>query len=154
MAKSDELAAALQRNFDGKPWHGSALLTIVGNVAPERAFTRPAPEIRAIAELLGHTIAWMEIVTERLRGENPDVPPERDFPDVEGVEWDALVERLHGAFAALLDAVRALDDAAWQRNAPGKTHTMEHMVDGLLHHTTYHAAQIALMNRMLAPAAP
>jgi len=149
MAKSDELAAALQRNFDGKPWHGSSLLHIVANVAPERAFTRPAPEIRSIAELLAHTIAWMEIVTERLRGASPEVPPERDFPDVGGVTWDALVARLHAAFAALLDAVRANDDAAWQRNAPGKPHTMEHMLDGLLHHTTYHAAQIALLNRMV-----
>ena len=148
MSKSEELAAALQRNFDGKPWHGSSLLQIVGKVAPEHAFTRPAPEIRSIAELLAHTIAWMEIVTERLRGASPEVPPERDFPSVEGVTWDALVARLHTAFAALLEAVRALDDATWQRNAPGKTHTMESMVDGLLHHTTYHAAQIALMNRM------
>ncbi|HKS25268.1 MAG TPA: DinB family protein [Thermoanaerobaculia bacterium] len=149
MSKSEELAAALQRNFDGQPWHGSSLLRIVGNVAPERAFTRPAPEIRSIAELLAHTIAWVEIVTERLRGASPEVTPERDFPSVDGVPWDTLVARLHTAFAALLDAVRAIgDDAAWQRNAPGKTHTMAHMVDGLLHHTTYHAAQMALLNRM------
>lgn len=148
MSKSAELAAALQRNFDGQPWHGNSLLRIVGNIAPERAFTRPAPEIRSIAELLGHTIAWMEIVTERLRGNDPEVPPERDFPSVDGVSWDTLVARLHTAFAALLDAVRALDDSAWQRNPAGKTHTMEYMVDGLLHHTTYHAAQMALMSRM------
>jgi uncharacterized damage-inducible protein DinB len=149
MAKSDEIAAALQRNFNGQPWHGSSLLRIVANVAPERAFTRPAPEIRSIAELLAHVIAWMEIVTERLRGANPEVPAEREFPNVDGVPWDALVARLHTAFAALLDVVRAGDDASWQRNAPGKTHTMEYMLDGLLHHTTYHAAQIALLNRML-----
>ncbi|HEY6137327.1 MAG TPA: DinB family protein [Thermoanaerobaculia bacterium] len=92
----------------------------------------------------------MEIVTERLRGANPEVPPERDFPSVDGVPWDALVARLHTAFAALVEAVRAMgDDAAWQRNAPGKTHTMAYMVDGLLHHTTDHAAQIALLSRMM-----
>jgi uncharacterized damage-inducible protein DinB len=152
MARSAEIAAALRRNVSGRPWHGSALLDIVAKVAPERAFTRPAPEIRSIAELLGHTIAWMEIVTERLRGADPDVPMERDFPDVGGVSWDALVARLHAAFAALLEAVHATGDAAWQRNAPGKPHTMEFMLDGLLHHTTYHAAQIALLNRLLAVA--
>ena len=84
----------------------------------------------------------------RLRGANPDIPPERDFPDVEGVTWEVLTARLHSAFDSLLAAVRAHDDAAWQRNAPGKEHTMEIMLDGLLHHMTYHAAQIALLNRM------
>jgi len=68
-----ELVAALRENFDGRPWHGSALRTLVAAVAPERAHLRPSPDVRSAAELLAHTIAWMEIVRERLDGHDEKV---------------------------------------------------------------------------------
>ena len=147
MTSAEKLADDIARNFDGKPWHGSSLRRIVENVDATRAFARPTAEIRSVAELLAHLVAWVEIVTERLDGKNPEITPERDFPSVDGVPWPELVDRMNTAFAKLIETVGAKDDAFWDRNATGKTHTMRYMVEGLLHHVTYHAAQIALQNR-------
>jgi uncharacterized damage-inducible protein DinB len=149
MRTTAELAAALRENFDGQPWHGSALRTLVAAVAPERAHIRPSADVRSAAELLAHTVAWMDIARERLEGRNEKVTPERDFPAVDGVSWNDLVARLDHAFAALLETVSTQDDAFWQRAVAGHKYTAEFMLDGVLHHNSYHAAQIAIVNRMV-----
>ena len=149
MSTTAELAAALRENVDGRPWHGSALRTLVAAVAPERAHLRPADDVHSAAELLAHAVAWMEIVRERLEGNDAKITPERDFPAVEGVSWSDLVVRLDRAFAALLDTVAGKDDDFWQRTVPGRRYTAEFMLRGLLHHNSYHAAQIAIVNRIV-----
>ena len=149
MRTTAEFAAALRTNFDGTAWYGTPLRKIVAAVAPERAFAAPAGGVRNIAELLAHVIAWMEIVDERLRGIDEEVTPERDFPSVDGVTWGALLARLDRAHAALLATVQGRRDEEWGATVGAHPYDDRFMVDGLLHHNTYHGAQIALLNRML-----
>lgn len=144
------LLAVMRAHFDGQPWYGSAVRKIVSGVAAERAFTRPAPEVRSVAELLAHLIAWIDIVEERLRGVDASVTPERDFPSVDGVAWDALCARLDEAHARLLATVATKTDADWSLTVRGKSHTYAAELQGLLHHNTYHAAQIAIVDRITA----
>jgi uncharacterized damage-inducible protein DinB len=150
MRTTAELVAALRENFDGRPWHGSALRTLVAAVMPERAHLRPSDDVRSAAELLAHAVAWMEIVRERLEGRDEEVRPEVDFPAVDEVSWNDLVGRLDRAFAALLDTVSSKDDAFWQQSVPGHRYTAERMLDGLLHHNSYHGAQIAVISRIVS----
>ena len=149
--KTESLVASLRAHFDGQPWHGSSLRDIVASVDPSRAYVRPSPEVRSIAELLAHTIAWIEIIDERLNNSSEvKVTPERDFPSVQGVSWDSLCARLDRAHEKLLKTVAGRDDDAWKLTVPGKSRTFAVDILGLMHHNTYHSAQIAILNRIEA----
>ena len=142
-----EALAALRSNFDGRPWHGSPLRTLVSGIDEQQAHAHPMAKARSIAELLAHTVAWIEIVARRVSGEVFEVAHELDFPDVRNVAWSDLVARLDRAHAHLLEAVAALDDTALRAPAAGQEYSVQTMLHGLMHHNTYHAAQIAILKK-------
>jgi uncharacterized damage-inducible protein DinB len=138
-------AGEVREQFDGHPWHGNSLRATLGGIAEELAFAHPVPNGRSIAELLAHMSAWVGIVERRLRGEEVAITPELDFPPVDGRKWGDLVSGFEAAYAALLLTVERTED--WSAQVPGKRYTKEYMLRGLLHHDTYHAAQIAMLRK-------
>jgi uncharacterized damage-inducible protein DinB len=147
MESTARLTAELKENFEGEPWHGTSLRRLLDDVTEEQAYARPIANARTIAELLAHTIAWMDIVERRLRGEEFEVTPELDFPSTEGTTWSELLARAEAAHAHLLAAVGALRDADWERRVAGKPYNLVYMLRGLTQHNTYHAAQIAMLKK-------
>jgi uncharacterized damage-inducible protein DinB len=147
MTTADSLRQAFINHFEGAPWHGSSLRAILTPVSAAQAVARPIPNGRTIAELLGHTIAWMEIVERRARGEAVEVTPEMDFPHVSALAWPDLLSRLDAAHARLLATLATLDDESLAKHPPGKEYTVKFMLQGLMHHNTYHSAQIALLRK-------
>jgi uncharacterized damage-inducible protein DinB len=145
MRPIDRLLKQLEMNFNGEPWYGSPLRKLLAECGDEKAHQHPVEGARSPAELFAHLIAWNELVTRRLRGEVFEVTPEMDFPSAEGVTWSELVARFDSAYAALLETVRGIDDV--DQLVAGKKHTIEYTINGLLHHNTYHAAQIALLKK-------
>jgi uncharacterized damage-inducible protein DinB len=145
MNDAERMTARLQRNFDGESWHGTPLRRMLDDIDSPQAFARPIPNGRTIAELLAHTTAWIEIVERRVRGEDVKVTPELDFPAVDGVEFRALLDRLDAAFPRLLSTVGTLADL--RQNVVAKPYSIHFMLDGLMHHNTYHAAQIAMLKK-------
>ena len=75
------------------------------------------------------------------------VPPERDFPPVDGLAWPELLARLDRAHSALVDTVARMDDADFEKVVAGKDYTAAFMLDGLIQHNIYHAGQIALLKK-------
>jgi uncharacterized damage-inducible protein DinB len=148
MDNNTGIIGRIEENFDGKPWHGTPLRRILDGVDDQRAVARPIPLGRTIAELLAHIIAWNEIVERRVRGENVEVTPQLDFPDPAGVTWSALVARLDAAHQRLLSTIRAVTPEDLKKIVPGQKYTARWMVDGLMHHNTYHAAQIAMLKKL------
>ncbi|HEX9162904.1 MAG TPA: DinB family protein [Thermoanaerobaculia bacterium] len=144
---SQQIAAELRDNFDGTPWHGLPLRRLVSDVNPEKAHAHPVPDGHSIAELLAHTIAWIEIVERRLLGENFEVTPEIDFPSVDGVAWATLLARLDAAHDRLIHMVEQMPDEKLRENVAGKKYTAKWMLRGLAHHNTYHGAQIAMLKK-------
>ncbi len=79
-------------------------------------------------------------------GEEVKVTPEMDFPSVDGVRWEEQLARLDAAHARLLEVVNTLEDADFDRMIEEK-YSLDFMLRGVIHHTTYHAAQIALLKK-------
>ena len=147
MTRVEKTLAHLKTNFSGQPWHGTALRRILDGIDETRSAARPIPDARSIAELLGHVIAWNEIVGRRVAGETFEVTGEMDFPDVSSTTWSDLVKRLDAAHARLNEIVSKLKDEDLDRIVPGKKHTFSAELHGLMHHNTYHGAQIALLKK-------
>lgn len=144
----DRLAAELSSIYDGNAWHGTALKPMLATVDERLAQARPIGNARTIAELTAHLGAWIAIVERRLRGEVFEVTPEIDFPPGDAVPFGELLATIDTAQARLLETLRATDDAMLDELVPGKKHTHWTMLTGLAHHTTYHAAQIAMLKKI------
>ena len=147
MATVNDTLTALRTNFNGQPWHGSAFRTLLNGIDDAHAHARLIPNAHTIAQLLGHACAWIENVDRRLRGEVFEITPDLDFPDVKDVRWDDLLHRTETAHAKLLETVGSLRDEDLARTVAGKPYSVEFMLSGLMHHNTYHAAQIAILKK-------
>ena len=108
----------------------------------------PSPRARSIAELLAHATAWIEIVERRIRGEDFNVTSAMDFPDTTNVAWPDLLARIDATQARLVQTVSGLVEPDLARTvSAGRPHSVRVMLSGLMHHNTYHAAQIALLSK-------
>jgi uncharacterized damage-inducible protein DinB len=150
MTLAERMLRDLKSTFDGTgTWHGTPLRRMIARVDDARGDAHPIAGARSIKELLAHATSWIEIVDRRIGGEAYDPPLEVDFPAVDGISMAALLARLDAAHARLLDRVSTLRDEDFDATVPGKRYTIDFMLRGLVHHTTYHAAQIAMLMKMV-----
>ena len=157
--KSDfeALRTDLHEVYDGDPWHGSSITSVLEGVNADRAARRPIPGAHTIWELVLHMTAWTREVASRVRGADARNPPE-DWPAPRfgGGEaaWKEAKDDLGTAHKELETAVAALkpeDLLRWigdQRDPSlGTGLPVGTVIRGLLQHHTYHEGQIALLKR-------
>jgi len=153
----EALREDLRSVYDGSPWHGSSITTILENIDAETAARRNVRNAHTIWELVLHMTGWTREVTARVRGGAPKSPPQ-DWPtqDTAGGEkaWRAARNDLAAAHHELVREVELLkpeDLVRWigdQRDAAlGAGVTVGTLIRGLLQHHTYHEGQIALLKR-------
>ncbi len=155
MNETARLADLVMRVMDGDPWHGSSVVSLLEGVTHQVASARPAAGGHSIWEVVLHMTGWTDEVRARLAGRRAGDPIGGDWPEVSDVSraaWVRAVAALVASHVALADAVRAADDRALTEPAretrdpaAGTGFSQYLTVHGLVHHTAYHAGQIALL---------
>jgi uncharacterized damage-inducible protein DinB len=130
-------ADALIRCYEGDPWHGPSLKSILSGLTPERAAAKPIPEAHSAWEILMHIDAWHHVVLKRLGGEDCEEPPQ-NFPSPSAVTQDAWTAD-RATFEKTLRLV-----AERIRNVGDKD---VEMVNGVVNHLVYHSGQIAVLGK-------
>ena len=152
----NELALA----HDGAPWHGPSARQVLSGVTAAQAAARPIPGAHSIWELVLHIIAWRGEVARRLKGGEPALPAEGDWPGVaassEGAWADAL-RRLEESHRCLAAAVSGFPEARLDQPvglepdpALGTVGSFYVMLHGISQHDAYHSGQISLLKKALA----
>lgn len=155
----------LLRSLQGPAWHGPALLETLADVTPAEAFARPVSGIHSIAELVAHTLAWMEEVTRRLQGGDPALPQRGDWPapaEQSSASWTDLTHLLKDAARGLDEALsrfapeRLLETVGGPQADPPLGTGVSHaaMLHGLAQHNAYHGGQIALLKHAIRRGSP
>jgi uncharacterized damage-inducible protein DinB len=139
----------LRATYDGDAWHGTPLRRMFDGVGDARANEHPIAGAHSIKELLAHIVSWNEIVERRTGGEAYEPPADVDFPSVDGVAMDSLLARLDTAYDRLLARVATFRDEDLDAIVPGKPYTLDFMLHGLIHHNTYHSAQVAMLKKLV-----
>lgn len=153
----DALRHDLHEVYDGNPWHGSSIKSVLSGVSAETAALRSIPRAHTIWEIVLHMAGWTREVSSRVRG-NPPKSPQQDWPPqkAEAGEkgWRAAQEELAQAqqeIEQLVDKLKAQDLVRWigdQRDPSlGAGVTVGTLIRGLLEHHTYHEGQIAILKR-------
>ena len=157
--KSDfeALRLDLHQVYEGNPWHGSSITSVLQGIDADAATRRPIPGAHNIWEIVLHMTAWTREVASRVRGADAKSPPE-DWPAPKfgGGEpaWHSAMQDLAAAQKEIeraLDALKPDDLLRWigdQRDPSlGTGRTVGTVIRGLLQHHTYHEGQIALLKR-------
>lgn len=153
----DALRQDLHQVYDGDPWHGSSITSVLEGVDADVASRRSIPSGHTIWELVLHMAVWTREVASRVRGADAKSPPE-DWPAPRfgGGEpaWQAAKEDLAEAQKELeraVDALKPEDLMRWigdQRDPSlGTGLPVGTVIRGLMQHHTYHEGQIALLKR-------
>ncbi len=164
MSEIDRIIDELQREYDGDPWHGSPLRSILDGVPAEQAAAKISPHAHSIWELVLHITAWKGEVRRRLSGAPASEPAEGDWP-TPGAHtedrWNEALDRLQIAQEALVNAIRQLPESELHtptndpRNpALGSGVSYYALLHGVVQHDVYHSGQIAILKKVLAGSGP
>jgi len=144
----------LQRAHDGEPWYGDPLMIILDGVTAKVAADR-SRSAHSIWELLTHITVWQQEGARRLRDRNyRKLSHEEDWPaitDTSEQAWKNTVQALVSAHHDLIAALRQFDPTSLDQTVSGSPNQSYYLVlHGVIQHTIYHAAQIALLKKQAA----
>lgn len=158
--ETERIAALIDRVMTGDPWHGPSVAAVLDNVSAEDAARHAPAGAHNIWELVLHMTGWAREVAARLAGRTAQDPEGGDWPavaDPTPAAWDEAKSALFQAHDQLADAVRTFSDEAlsspvkdFRDNALGTGLSHYLTLHGLVHHTAYHAGQLAMLKRMQA----
>ena len=153
----DALREELRNVYNGDPWHGSSITTVLAGIDASTAALRSVPNGHTIWEIVLHMTAWTREVASRVRGGPIKNPPE-DWPAPKSAgdeaAWRAANADLATAQNELetaVDSIKPEDLVRWvgdERDpALGAGQAVGTMIRGLMQHHTYHEGQIAILKR-------
>lgn len=152
----EALRRDLNQLYDGDPWHGSSIKTVLDGTDADTAALRPIPHAHTIWELVLHMTSWTREVASRVGGADAKDPVDWPEPRLGGGAgaWEAAKRDLAAAHAELEQTVAKLkpdDLLRWvgdQRDPKlGTGLPVGTVIRGLLQHDTYHQGQIAILKR-------
>jgi uncharacterized damage-inducible protein DinB len=153
MSDVRRLSNFISRTVSGPMWHGPALSEQLVDVTAFNAASKPIPNAHSIWEIVLHMTFWAEMAHSRLgAAQIPDPTPGQDWPEVtthSNAEWREAVNRLYTAYRVLAEDAAEMELAQLQRILPGRDHSAQEMLHGLIEHGAYHAGQIAILKRAI-----
>jgi uncharacterized damage-inducible protein DinB len=140
----------LSETYNGSPWHGNSLKTLLSEMDTKTAFYRPIANKHNIAELVAHILVWRQFAVEILDGNydfNVDIGALADFPEVVESEkiWLELQTQLDENQAQLLDKLTTFSATKLNDFIPKKPFTFRFLLEGVVYHDVYHGGQIGLI---------
>ncbi len=150
------LEEQLRRALEGEAWHGPSVLESVAGVSAAQAAAHPVPGAHSIWELVLHLGTDYALVLRRLAGDGRPLLPAEDWPPcpepTEG-NWRQAVQEVSQLNQELRRKVRAFpEDRLDLPLVPESPYTAYTQFIGVTQHNLYHAGQISLLKRALAPA--
>ncbi|WKN43403.1 DinB family protein [Tunicatimonas pelagia] len=153
---TNALANQFEAIYEGEPWLDETFAKKLNGLTETQAFTRPSSNLRSVAEIISHLIAWRNDVLHRLQGNPRQVSMESstNWPDreeLQSVGWRTLKLQLAENQESLLALLRANDDEFLNQvdEHSSENETFGYLIEGLLHHDCYHLGQIGLIIKLL-----
>jgi|SRR5712672_355617 len=146
------IAGQLRYAFEGKAWHGSAVMELLQGVGAAQAGSHPIKGAHSIADLVMHIGVWEQVALDAIKGTPMPkaLPPEQDFPAAatgQESEWQQEVQQLADRNRRLCNAIESFGDERLEEIVPGRKYNFYTLLHGVVQHSLYHAGQIALLRK-------
>lgn len=143
----------LEQLFNGESWQGESFPGKLDDVDEKTAFIQPAG-VHSIAEIVWHCIYWRTVLLKRVGGDKDyrdRTMKKMNFLSVKKLQekgWQVLVSELNETQGSLLEFLRTKNDNDLSAViAAGDS--LDHMLEGIVHHDLYHLGQIGLVKKMV-----
>jgi uncharacterized damage-inducible protein DinB len=157
MDESARIADQLARLWDGDPWYGPNLASVLDDLGAAQAAQRPLPPAHSIWEIALHLTSWNREVLRRLASGVAREPESGDWPAPPAPSeesWTACREALRTSLAELVGAVSAFPAGRLEerlgeaRDRPlGAGVSYYVMLHGIVQHNVAHTAQMSLLKK-------
>jgi uncharacterized damage-inducible protein DinB len=138
--------------YNGEPWYGKSLMTVVKDADPGKAFTKSNQHSHSAWEIAAHLFAWKDLLVKRLNGENGasiDVDSAQDWAPLPkeqtAAAWKSLVSQIEENQKQLINALGKWKDDDLDKNFAGTAYPLRTFLNGQIQHDIYHIGQIALL---------
>ncbi len=140
-----------QSIYNGKPWYGPSLQTVLQGLDAEAACWKPRPGAHSIIELLHHILCWRRHFVQRLSG-NLDFSIELNSPEdwtayeeVSEGKWKVLLEELEQNQEEITRLLNGKEDAFLEEDSGKGGITFRERLEGTIQHDLYHLGQMAMV---------
>ena len=152
--KIEHYVSAFENLYEGEPWFGRSMMSILKEVSPSRAYSKSSEQRHSIFEVLQHMLAWRELFVARLHGDTTatiEINSALDWPSLptskNAENWNRLLTRLSENQEALVKALKKQSDEQLGQTFANSNATLETHLEGNLQHDIYHLGQIAVLNK-------
>lgn len=151
----DIIKKQLTVTYDGDPWYGPSIKTVLESIDPGCAYDSPGNGVHSIAELVAHMISWRAFTERQLRGEADHQPGQeetfdwRQFSSDKKIAWDTMRKRFGANQQQLLMLLDQRDNSLLEQIVAGKSYTFRYLLNGLIQHDIYHLGQVVYIQRVL-----
>jgi hypothetical protein len=147
--RTQQIADAYHAATVKDAWYGPSLAELLLQTSPELAAASPVPGAHSISQLLQHLLLW----NERVRNTSDANPlplwqAEKEWAEPP-IPWNELVARWNQSRDLLEEHLRNFPPADLSKQVPGRGYPYEKMLEGIVHHTIWHAGQIAMISSLL-----
>ncbi|MHB1096300.1 MAG: methyltransferase [Gemmatimonadaceae bacterium] len=150
MTTGERLAAELRRAWNGEPWHGPSVASVLSRLTARQAAQRRARGSHTPWELVLHLTLWADVPLRRLDDVSYAPRDEEDFRTpvaTTDAQWQHDVATLGDAVERLAQRVAEMSDTALNAPVGDRGYTYVTMMDGVVQHLAYHSGQAAILAR-------
>jgi uncharacterized damage-inducible protein DinB len=143
----------LKEAYEGEPWFGRNLKTLLSEVDEEAAVKRLNSQ-HSILELLYHMIVWREFTISRLTTSEKDISyfEENDWQQLDHTDqslWKKGLQKLDKTQAELIRLLQEQDDSILTRTVSERKYDFRKLLYGIIQHDIYHLGQIAFITKAI-----
>ena len=145
----------LKEAYEGDPWFGRNLKTLLSEVDEETAVIKLNGQ-HSILELLYHMIVWREFTISRLTTSEKDLSyfEKNDWQQLNHTDqtlWKKGLQKLAETQAELVRLLQEQDDSILTRTVSERKYDFRKLLYGIIQHDIYHLGQIAFINKAAGP---
>lgn len=145
------LVKGLTEIYEGSPWLGNSVLSVLEGIDPATAFARPLPNRNTIAELVAHMIGWRRLLLRRLQGDDDFIVDQKEtfkwelYSADPATAWTNLLGALQRNQKEILILLSKKQDAFLQEEVAKENFNYHYLINGIMQHDIYHIGQIAIL---------
>lgn len=150
----EDLIKQLKDLLHGPLWLDEHFDKKLNSISEQEAFINPQPGIHSVAELLSHLNGWLRACMDRMTGTENGLKDNsaddwKNNERLKAIGWEALKAEFYSLHNELIRLIESSDASFFEKIYPGSAFTHKDILNGLIHHNSYHLGQMGLTIKFL-----
>ena len=152
-SRIDKLVFQLQNVFDGTPYYGDSIQSIINLITYESA-NNSIDNGHTIAQIIEHMLAWRLVAIEHLKGNihyDIELGSDKDWTSLKitsPTEWVKLKQAFAQSHETLIELLKQKEDSWLSSKLEGKAFSYNFLLKGIIQHDIYHIGQVNMLKNV------